>query len=95
MSGLGFGAVALDTHFQGRVAIVTGAASGIGQALSGALARRGATLTLGLVRMQGEYTARWPVLMAASILILLPLVLVYAVAQRAFIRGIAVTGLGG
>jgi multiple sugar transport system permease protein len=54
-----------------------------------------ATLTLGLVRMQGEYTARWPVLMAASILILLPLLLVYAAAQRAFIRGIAVTGLGG
>jgi multiple sugar transport system permease protein len=54
-----------------------------------------ATLTLGLVRMKGEYTARWPVLMAASILILLPLLLVYAVAQRAFIRGIAVTGLGG
>ncbi|MDT5411043.1 MAG: multiple sugar transport system permease protein [Mycobacterium sp.] len=54
-----------------------------------------ATLTIGLVRMQGEYTARWPVLMAASILILLPLLLVYAVAQRAFIRGIAVTGLGG
>ena len=54
-----------------------------------------ATLTLGLVRMQGEYTARWPVLMAASFLILLPLLLVYAVAQRAFIRGIAVTGLGG
>ena len=54
-----------------------------------------ATLTLGLVRMQGEYVARWPVLMAASMLILVPLILVYAVAQRAFIRGIAVTGLGG
>jgi multiple sugar transport system permease protein len=54
-----------------------------------------ATLTLGLVRMQGEYVARWPVLMAASILILLPLLLVYVLAQRAFIRGIAVTGLGG
>jgi multiple sugar transport system permease protein len=54
-----------------------------------------ATLTLGLVRMQGEYVARWPVLMAASILILLPLLGVYAIAQRAFIRGIAVTGLGG
>jgi multiple sugar transport system permease protein len=53
------------------------------------------TLTLGLVRMQGEYVARWPVLMAASILILLPLLVVYAIAQRAFIRGIAVTGLGG
>ena len=54
-----------------------------------------ATLTLGLVRMQGEYVARWPVLMAASMLILVPLIVVYAVAQRAFIRGIAVTGLGG
>ncbi|UMB67466.1 carbohydrate ABC transporter permease [Mycobacterium paraterrae] len=54
-----------------------------------------ATLTLGLVRMQGEYSARWPILMAASVLILLPLLLVYALAQRAFIRGIAVTGLGG
>jgi multiple sugar transport system permease protein len=54
-----------------------------------------ATLTLGLVRMRGEYVSRWPVLMAASILILLPLGLVYAVAQRTFIRGIAVTGLGG
>jgi multiple sugar transport system permease protein len=53
------------------------------------------TLTLGLVRMQGEYVSRWPVLMAASVLILLPLLFVYVVAQRAFIRGIAVTGLGG
>ncbi|WP_343602268.1 carbohydrate ABC transporter permease [Mycobacterium sp.] len=54
-----------------------------------------ATLTLGLVRLQGEYVARWPVLMAASILILLPLVALYAVAQRAFIRGIALTGSSG
>ncbi|MDI3315817.1 MAG: carbohydrate ABC transporter permease [Mycobacterium sp.] len=54
-----------------------------------------ATLTLGLVRMRGEYVARWPVLMAASMLILVPLIILYAVAQRAFIRGIAVTGLGG
>ena len=35
-----------DTHFQGKVAIVTGAASGIGKALAGALARRGATVVL-------------------------------------------------
>jgi multiple sugar transport system permease protein len=54
-----------------------------------------ATLTLGLVWMQGQYVARWPVLMAASILILLPLVAVYAIVQRAFIRGIALTGFGG
>ncbi len=38
--------MALETHFQGRVAIVTGAASGIGEALSGALVRRGAAVVL-------------------------------------------------
>jgi multiple sugar transport system permease protein len=52
-------------------------------------------LTLGLVNLQGEYTSKWPVLMAASMLILLPLVVIYAVAQRAFIRGIALSGFGG
>jgi multiple sugar transport system permease protein len=54
-----------------------------------------ATLNLGLVWMQGQYVSRWPVLMAASIMILLPLVLIYAVGQRAFERGIALTGFGG
>ncbi|MBW0012125.1 MAG: carbohydrate ABC transporter permease [Mycobacterium sp.] len=54
-----------------------------------------ATLTLGLVRLRGEYVARWPVIMAASMLIMVPLVLIYAVAQRSFVRGIAVSGLGG
>lgn len=54
-----------------------------------------ATLTLGLVWMQGEYVAEWPVLMAASMLMLAPLILIYAVAQRAFVSGIAATGFGG
>jgi multiple sugar transport system permease protein len=54
-----------------------------------------ATLNLGLVWMQGQYVSRWPVLMAASILILLPLLLVYAVAQRSFVRGIVTAGFGG
>lgn len=54
-----------------------------------------ATVNLGLVWMQGQYVADWPVLMAASILMLLPLLLVYAVAQRALVRGVAMTGFGG
>ncbi|ORV61736.1 sugar ABC transporter permease [Mycobacterium europaeum] len=54
-----------------------------------------ATLTLGLVRLRGEYVARWPIIMAASMVIMLPLVIIYAVAQRSFVRGIAVTGLNG
>lgn len=54
-----------------------------------------ATLTLGLVWMQGEYVAEWPVLMAASMLMLAPLIVIYAAAQRAFVSGIAATGFGG
>ncbi|MFC9996667.1 carbohydrate ABC transporter permease [Nocardia sp. NPDC127526] len=54
-----------------------------------------ATVTLGLVRLQGQYTTNWPILMAAATLILLPLLLIYAIAQRAFVRGIAMSGLGG
>jgi multiple sugar transport system permease protein len=53
------------------------------------------TLALGLVHLQGQYVSRWPVLMATSMLILFPLVIIYAVAQRAFIRGITLSGFGG
>jgi multiple sugar transport system permease protein len=54
-----------------------------------------ATLTLGLVRMQGQYTTDWPLLMAAAVVAMLPLLLLYAFAQKFFVRGIAMTGLGG
>lgn len=54
-----------------------------------------ATLTLGLVWMQGQYSTNWPVLMAASMLMLAPMLIVYAITQRAFITGIASTGIAG
>ncbi len=54
-----------------------------------------ATATLGLVRLQGQYHTQWPILMAAAVVILIPLLVIYAIAQRAFIRGIAMSGLGG
>ncbi|WP_406282277.1 carbohydrate ABC transporter permease [Nocardia sp. NBC_00881] len=54
-----------------------------------------ATATLGLVRLQGQYHTQWPILMAAAVVILLPLLVIYAIGQRAFIRGIAMSGLGG
>lgn len=53
------------------------------------------TLTLGLVWMEGQYSTQWPVLMAASIIMLVPLLVVYAFAQKAFVRGIAMSGMGG
>ena len=45
------------THFQGKVAIVTGAASGIGKALAGALARHGATVVLADIDEAGAKAA--------------------------------------
>ncbi|QIS06051.1 ABC transporter permease subunit [Nocardia brasiliensis] len=54
-----------------------------------------ATATLGLVRLQGQYHTQWPLLMATAMVLLLPLLVVYAIAQRAFVDGIAMTGLGG
>jgi multiple sugar transport system permease protein len=53
------------------------------------------TLTLGLVHLQGQNATNYPVLMAASILVLLPPTLAYLLAQRWFVRGIAQSGLGG
>nr|WP_225724768.1 MULTISPECIES: carbohydrate ABC transporter permease [unclassified Nocardia] len=53
------------------------------------------TVTLGLVWMQGQYISKWPVLMAAPMVILVPLLIVYAFAQKSFIRGIAMSGIGG
>lgn len=54
-----------------------------------------ATATLGLVRLHGQYHTQWPLLMATAMVLLLPLLVVYAIAQRAFVDGIAMTGLGG
>lgn len=54
-----------------------------------------ATSTLGLIWMQSQYTTHWPVLLAGSMLMLAPLLIVYLFTQKAFVRGIAMSGLGG
>lgn len=54
-----------------------------------------ATVTVGLVRLQGQYHTNWPILMAAALIVLAPLLVVYLYAQKAFVRGIAQSGLGG
>lgn len=53
------------------------------------------TLTLGLVHLQGQYYTNWPVLMAAATMTAAPLIALYLIAQRAFVRGISMTGAGG
>ena len=53
------------------------------------------TLQLGLQVFQTQYTTRWDLLMAATVLITLPVLLLFLAAQRQFTRGIALTGLKG
>lgn len=41
----------------------------------------------------GRYIQSWPVMMAAATILVLPIILVFFLAQRAFVRGIAASGL--
>jgi multiple sugar transport system permease protein len=51
------------------------------------------TLPLGLATLQGQFTTRWDVVMAGSVVSIVPIALVYLAAQRHVIAGIATTGL--
>lgn len=51
------------------------------------------TLPLGLSTLQGQYTTRWDVVMAGSVVSIVPIALVYLAAQRHVIAGIAQSGL--
>lgn len=53
------------------------------------------TLALGLRMFQGRFGDRWPIVMAASTVMLLPPIILFFLAQRHFIRGIQLTGLAG
>jgi multiple sugar transport system permease protein len=52
-------------------------------------------VTLGLADIQGGYHANPPIVMAGATLAILPTVLVFLMAQRYFVEGIATTGLKG
>jgi multiple sugar transport system permease protein len=53
------------------------------------------TLQLGLQVFQTQYTTRWDLLMAATVLITLPVLLLFLAGQRYFTRGIALSGMKG
>ena len=50
------------------------------------------TLSSGLATLRGQFTTNFPVLMAGSLLAMLPMVILYLIFQRQFIEGIATTG---
>jgi multiple sugar transport system permease protein len=51
------------------------------------------TLPLGLSTLQGQFTTQWNVVMAGSVVSILPIAIVYLFAQRYIIAGMAHTGL--
>jgi multiple sugar transport system permease protein len=53
------------------------------------------TLALGLTVFLGVHGSEWAMLMAASLLVTLPMILIFFFFQRYFIQGIVTTGLAG
>ncbi len=50
------------------------------------------TLSSGLATLRGQFSTNFPILMAGSLLAMLPMVILYLIFQRQFIEGIASTG---
>jgi multiple sugar transport system permease protein len=53
------------------------------------------TLTAGLSLFQGQYVGKWPLLMAGALVSVIPMIVLFVLAQRHFVRGIALTGIKG
>ena len=53
------------------------------------------TLSLGLLTFRSEVATNYQLLMAASVLALIPILILFFLAQRFFIEGIALTGIKG
>ena len=51
------------------------------------------TLPLGLSTLQGQYTTAWNLVMAGTLLSIIPIVIVYVLAQRHFVQGLALSGV--
>ena len=56
---------------------------------------RNFTLALGLAEFTGLYSSQWHLLMAASTVVIVPVIVLFFLAQRYFIEGIALTGSKG
>lgn len=53
------------------------------------------TVPIGLSYFVGQYSTAWNLLMAGSMISLLPVLLIYFLAQKTFVQGITLTGMGG
>lgn len=53
------------------------------------------TITVALRAFQTDYGTEWGLMMAGSLIAVVPMLLIFLAAQRYFVRGIATTGFGG
>lgn len=53
------------------------------------------TLPVGLATLHGRYLTEWNLVMAGSVITVIPMLVVYAIAQKHFVRGVVTSGLKG
>jgi multiple sugar transport system permease protein len=53
------------------------------------------TMAVGLAFFNGQFRVEMGMLMAASVVVMLPLIVLFFIFQRAFVEGISLTGMGG
>ena len=53
------------------------------------------TLALGILSLRGAYSSKWNYIMCASLVMVIPPIILFAIGQRYFIEGIVLTGVKG
>ena len=53
------------------------------------------TLQIGLQVFQSQYAAQWDLLMAGTVVVTIPVILVFLMGQRYFVSGITMGGVKG
>ena len=53
------------------------------------------TLSLGLSQFRSLYQVQWNLVMAATLVVMAPVIVLFFLAQRAFVEGVTLTGVKG
>ena len=53
------------------------------------------TVTVGFAFFKGQFVGKWPEMMAGALVSLAPMIILFILAQRHFVRGITLTGIKG
>jgi multiple sugar transport system permease protein len=53
------------------------------------------TLPVGLTAFQGQFKVEWHLLMAGAVIAMIPVLIIYILAQKKFVEGMTFAGLAG